>query len=169
MMADMTLLKQGSFTPNTLGWQAFQLDTPFAYTGGNIIIAVETTYGNYLGHNAHAFRCSSVEQRHQHWDGPSGLGRLINAVPNIMMHFSTGLQNDLGALSITGNPSPALGEVSHYTVSIRNNGSNPQSNYQVKLMGPHNTELPTVSGPPIVGSRREPGSRNAVPPRRSAG
>ena len=151
MMADMTLLKQGSFTPNTLGWQAFQLDTPFAYTGGNIIIAVETTYGNYLGHNAHAFRCSSVEQRHQHWDGPSGLGRLINAVPNIMMHFSTGLQNDLGALSITGNPSPALGEVSHYTVSIRNNGSNPQSNYQVKLMGPHNTELPTVSGPPIDG------------------
>ena len=148
MVADLTLLKEGTFTPNTLGWQSFQLETPFAYAGGNLIIAVETRYGSSWCGHAQTFKYTIGESRHLYWES-STYGLVNQNIPNIMMHFSSGLQDDICAFSITGSATPALGAASNYTVSIRNNGSNPQSNYQIKLMGPNNTVLASVNGQTI--------------------
>jgi hypothetical protein len=153
LRASMTLLKEGIYTPNTPGWQAFQLETPFAYTGENLIVAVETNYGPHLHNYDQKYRYTPGGFRHQHWSdyspGYPSYGSVDQNLPNIMIHFSTGLQDDIGAFSISGSTTPALGEAANYTVSIRNNGSNPQSNYQVKLMGLNDTELAVVNGPPI--------------------
>jgi hypothetical protein len=153
-IADATMLKQGNFTPNTMGWQTFQLDTPFAYTGANLIIAVESNYGGYGGGWGHNFRFTDIGyNRHQEWfqDGgePTEPGMVNPCIPNIMMHLTSDIEDDLGAISISGNPTPTAGQEASYTVRIRNNGSNNQSNYQVKLMGPDNAQLAVVNGPPI--------------------
>ena len=152
--ADATMVKQGTFTPNSLGWNTFQFDTPFAYTGANLIIAVESNYGGYGGGWGHNFRFTDIgSQRHQEWyqDGgePTEPGNVNPYIPNIMMHLTSDIEDDLGAVSISGNTTPTVGQEASYTVRIRNNGSNNQSNYQVKLMGPGNTQLAVVNGPPI--------------------
>ncbi len=57
--------------------------------------------------------------------------------------------NDLQALSISGTSTPSVGAASNYTVTIRNRGSNPQTNFQVKLMS-GTTELASVNGTAIA-------------------
>jgi|GEM_PF-803781 len=42
--------------------------------------------------------------------------------------------NDLAALSATGNNIPTAGQSYNYTITIRNRGTNPQTNYQIKLL-----------------------------------
>ncbi len=154
--ATATLVKEGTYTPNTLGWHQFQLDFPFAYSGASLIILVETNHGEYGDGNqsVQAFKCTNTgEQRHQYWflntSEPIDPGTLTYNLPNIMMNFSSDTEDDLGAVDITGNPTPTVGEAASYTVSIRNNGSNAQSGYRVKLMDANNTELAAVNCPPI--------------------
>ena len=154
--ATATLVKEGTYTPNTLGWHQFQLDFPFAYSGASLIILVETNHGEYGDGNqsVQAFKCTNTgEQRHQYWflntSEPIDPGTLTYNLPNIMMNFSSDIEDDLGAVDITGNPTPTVGEAASYTVSIRNNGSNAQSGYRVKLMDANNTELAAVNCPPI--------------------
>ena len=154
MISGATLLKEGTHTPNTMGWQTFQLDTPFTYTGAGLIIAVESNYGGWGGGSGHNFRYTNVGgERHQYWvqdsTEPTGNGSTNPNLPNLLMHLSSDIENDLGVVAITGNLTPTAGQETVYTVRIRNNGSNDQSNYQVKLMGPNNTELVVVNGPPI--------------------
>jgi len=57
--------------------------------------------------------------------------------------------NDLQALSVTGTQTPSVGAASNYTIQVRNRGSNPQTNYTVKLML-GTTEIGSVAGPPIA-------------------
>ncbi|HRD01013.1 MAG TPA: CARDB domain-containing protein, partial [Candidatus Syntrophosphaera thermopropionivorans] len=42
--------------------------------------------------------------------------------------------NDLSAVSISGNTYPTAGQSYNYSIIVRNQGSNPQSTYQVKLL-----------------------------------
>ena len=59
---------------------------------------------------------------------------------------------DLQALSVSGNQSPYVGTQNAYTVTVRNNGTNPQTDYTVKLM--NGTEVcDTLAGTPL-----EPGA-----------
>ncbi len=154
LIADATLLKEGNHTPNTAGWQMFQLDTPFNYTGAGLIIAVESNYGGYGGGSGHNFRYTNAgSPRHQYWvqdnTEPTGNGNPNSNLPNIMLHLSSNVQNDIGVVSISGNFTPTVGIESTYTVRVRNNGSNDQSTYTVKLMGPNDAELAVVNGPAI--------------------
>ena len=155
LMTGMTLVKQGVHIPNTLGWQNFKLDTPFAYTGANLIILVETEVGDDDNRQGHLFRYTQMEMgRHQGLDRVPGLlfpptGILSDCVANIMMHMVANLDDDISAVDISGEQIPIAGEASNYTVRVKNNGSNPQDNYQVKLMGPGNVELAVVNGIPI--------------------
>ena len=57
--------------------------------------------------------------------------------------------NDLQAMTVTGSIFPSVGAASNYTVTVRNRGSNQQTNYQVKLMQ-GTTEIATVAGPTIA-------------------
>ena len=44
-----TLTAQGSYTFSSQGWHELLLTTPFVYTGGNLLIGVETNYGGSGG------------------------------------------------------------------------------------------------------------------------
>lgn len=66
-------------------------------------------------------------------------------------------QNDLTAISLSGNLTPTVGISSNYVCLIENTGYLPQSNYQVKLFAQDNTELASVNGSVI-----QPGLRASV-------
>ncbi len=151
---DMTLVKEGIFRPNTTGWHTFELDTAFAYEGENLIVAVETSCGGYGFGYVHDFWFTiTAAPRFVYWYGTYSGGRLTDSVPNIMLHFNRSMANDLEAISLNGNLTPTVGNASNYIVRLRNNGSNTQSNYQVKLMSADNIELAAINGPPIHSGR----------------
>ncbi len=58
--------------------------------------------------------------------------------------------NDLEASAISGNTTPSAGIPTDYTVEIRNNGVNTQTDYTVKLMQEGNVEISSVPGNPIT-------------------
>ncbi len=153
MFSQMTLLKQGTITFAEPGWQKLVLDTLFVYTGQNLIIAVQTNVV-YDGWSRYSFKCTDVvESRHLYhcgYDGPpTDSGQVNGLMPNIMLQFAYDWENDIGATRISGDPIPIVGVASNYNVRIRNNGSNVQADYQVKLMGSEGAELAVVNGPPI--------------------
>ena len=55
-------------------------------------------------------------------------------------------QNDLAALSITGNTTPNVGMATNYAVTVFNWGTNTQSNYQVKLYTAGDVEVGSAAG-----------------------
>jgi hypothetical protein len=59
------------------------------------------------------------------------------------------LENDLVALTISGNTTPSEGIENLYTINIQNAGTATQSNYNVKLMQEGDVELASVAGDPI--------------------
>lgn len=56
------------------------------------------------------------------------------------------VENDLAAISITGNSHAEVGEPNTYTVTIRNAGSQPQDDYIVKLVTEEGIELASAEG-----------------------
>jgi len=59
-------------------------------------------------------------------------------------------QNDLAAISITGNQTPSNGMLSNYTVSVFNWGTNAQNTYTVKLFKQGDVEIGSVPGTNIA-------------------
>ncbi len=57
--------------------------------------------------------------------------------------------NDLAATAVTGNTILTYGMPTCFTVTITNTGTNPQSNYLVKLFKTDNTEITAMPGPSI--------------------
>jgi hypothetical protein len=153
LFPSMTLLKQGTISFAEPGWQLFHLDTLFVYTGQNLIIAVQTEVV-YEGHNRYSFKSTSVpESRHlyhsRNYSPPSSYGNINGNMPNIMLQFVSDFENDIGVTKVSGDPLPIVGVASNYSVRIRNNGSNIQDNYHVKLIGADEAVLASVIGPPI--------------------
>jgi hypothetical protein len=65
-------------------------------------------------------------------------------------------QNDLAALSITGNSTPTLGVAATYTVNVFNWGSLAQNTYQVKLFKQGNIEIASSPGVAIGANQTVP-------------
>ena len=76
-----------------------------------------------------------------------GLGGMYEALYIDDAVIETIPQNDLAALSISGNSTPSVGMVTNYTVNVFNWGTNPQSTYTVKLFKEGNIEIASVPGP----------------------
>jgi len=72
--------------------------------------------------------------------------------------FEVTPQNDLAALSVTGNTTPSVGMATTYTVSVFNWGTNPQNTYLVKLYKQGDIEVASVNGLPA-----NPGQTVQVP------
>ena len=150
--SEMTLVKQGRYTPGALGWQMFELAGLFNYTGGNLIVVVETGYKLTSGNLMPEFRVSNTgfpRQKTWWYDPPDnpGFDDTFKAVPDIMLCFAGGGAEDrLCALKLSGPHPAVVGKTSYYTMRIRNGGTNAQANYQLKLMGPNDTELAVVNG-----------------------
>ncbi|MCK9158794.1 MAG: choice-of-anchor J domain-containing protein, partial [Candidatus Cloacimonas sp.] len=90
--ASATLVDEGTHIFSTTGWHLFELDTPFSYVSGNLIVAVETYYGGSGGGSGHTFYYSTgAANSHQYWYAdttpPTGTGTLNTSLPNIMLQF----------------------------------------------------------------------------------
>jgi len=93
-----------------------------------------------------------------HFDQYSGTNRMpafivdeygSQTIDNV--YIETRPLNDLALGTLGGNYNPHVGIGEIYTLQIRNLGTNPQTQYQVKLMnGP--SELVTLPGPPLAPS-----------------
>ncbi|HNQ44315.1 MAG TPA: hypothetical protein PKI59_07785, partial [Candidatus Cloacimonadota bacterium] len=65
-------------------------------------------------------------------------------IDNIMLELIP--ENDLAALRVIGNTTPTVGMAVNYTVNVFNWGSNPQTNYQVKLFRQGDIEVASTPG-----------------------
>jgi hypothetical protein len=135
------------------------LQSPFLYTGGNLVVMFyrpwePNTYSVYnyfkaqiLGSNRARFS-SIYSVNTDPYDPPSGT--LMETVPQTTFFYNSELlQNDLGAMAISGNAAITVGETDNHIIRIRNNGLMDQDNYQVKLMRTGDIEIASVAGPPI--------------------
>jgi hypothetical protein len=76
----------------------------------------------------------------------------------------TRLLNDIQAVLVSGNTTITLQTQTQFTVIVRNRGSNPQSNYLVKLYSNDNVELALASGPALTPGQFGTVVFNWVPP-----
>ncbi len=96
------LVKEGSYFFGSPGWHTLTFDTPFQYTGGNLIVVVATTYG-YEGHpNMKQFRYTSAPGMHGSWGSNYGVSDqqvcTVSAYrPNVMLGFL----DDIGIITGT--------------------------------------------------------------------
>ena len=137
--ADMTLLKEGVHTFNTLGWHIFELDTPFEYTQGNLIIVTESAFGGSGGTSGHSFLYSEEDHgSHAYWysDGSineNQLGSLNSNRPNIMLGFLANTGNISG--TVTGADNQALSGVNiQLNNGLYNTSTNALGHYQFNFV-----------------------------------
>ncbi len=88
-----TMVKQGTYSFSTSGWNTFALDTPFAYTGGNLIVGVETNIGGFGADTYPMFHYTyNTPNSHQQWSAnnsePTGDGTLEPWLPNLQIELS---------------------------------------------------------------------------------
>ncbi|MCB5234188.1 MAG: choice-of-anchor D domain-containing protein, partial [Candidatus Cloacimonetes bacterium] len=87
--ANMTLVKEGTHLFENLGWNNFELDTPYIYTGGNLLVAVESNYGGTGGFGTINFNYTSATALHMNWqtdNNPPAVNGTVNANrPNLML------------------------------------------------------------------------------------
>lgn len=69
--------------------------------------------------------------------------------------FDWVLGNDLAALSISGTNTPTVGQATPYTVNVKNNGGNAQTDYSVKLYV-NDVEFATLPGTTIAAGETLP-------------
>lgn len=58
--------------------------------------------------------------------------------------------NDLAAMSVTGNPTPSVGAGTNYEVTVYNNGTATQTDYQVQIVNAEGTVLASAAGASIA-------------------
>jgi hypothetical protein len=135
------------------------LQVPYLYTGGNLVLMFVRSMDSPQYLTTNYFKSQSAgDSRSRHFSSNSVIpdpcnppeGSDTGQFPRItLFHTRQLIQDDLGALSISGDSNPTLGAASAYTIQIRNNGTAAQDAYTVKLMGPGDEVLASVAGPQI--------------------
>ncbi len=135
------------------------LTTPYSHTPGNLVMLVERPMDTSYYSSSDYFKCQTVgNNRARNASSDSAnydpaappAGTLTGQFPKTTF-FYTGetIENDLGCLAITGSITPSVGMAYPYTITIKNNGSATQNNYQVKLMREGDVELASINGTSI--------------------
>ena len=159
-ISDLQQVFTGSVTFNNANlWATIELQTPFAYTGGNIVIAINNTTGAYPG-NAYVFKTHEAigKSRHIYKDTPAtaydpanpGAGSVLNYRNNVLFQSCEKIENDMEAVSIIGMSNPVVNVSYPYTVTIKNNGIAAENDYLVKVLTSNNILLAQVQGPVIA-------------------
>ena len=144
-----TIAYSGTYT-----WNTIILQTPFVYTGGNVVIAYLNNHGDYTGYPTNLFRVHAETNKAIYY-GNDTQGNPINPATltaagarpttrnNIQFHACGLLPNakDMQAMSITGNTAPMALYSSDYVVTARNIGSLPASNFKVSIVTDGGVEL----------------------------
>lgn len=102
---------------------------------------------SYVGQTVYlALQCVSVDELYFRADG-----------------FDWVLGDDLAALSISGSNTPTVGQATPYTVNVKNNGGNAQTNYTVKLYV-NDVEFASLPGTAIAAGATLPFNFTWTPP-----
>jgi hypothetical protein len=132
------------------------LQTPYMHTPGNLVLMVnrpmDAVYYNYMDYfqaqTMGTNRARNVYSDVENFDPANPpAGTLSGITPKTTIFYSGQMiVNDLGCLSISGNTTPSVGAASDYTITVKNNGTATQTNYQVKLMKEGGIEVGSVPG-----------------------
>ncbi|MEN6444872.1 MAG: carboxypeptidase regulatory-like domain-containing protein [Candidatus Cloacimonas sp.] len=157
----LSLVFDGNITyPSGVNTITIPLQTPYMHTPGNLVIMVQrpmdTQYysasDNFYGLTIGANRTINIYSDSTPYDpaNPPTGATLTGLVPKTTIFYSgQAIVNDMGCLSITGNPTPSVGAASNYVVTVKNNGTAVQTNYTVKLMKEGGVEVGSVAGTSI--------------------
>ncbi len=106
--------------------------------------ADDTSPGSFIQEtvNLDAFAGQTIYVK---FDAISGYGPDL-FIDNIGVNITTPPDHDLSVITATGPLEVMVGVQSDYTITIRNNGLNPESNYDVKLMMATDVELASTPG-----------------------
>lgn len=139
------------------------LNTPYMYTGGNLVMMCNRVMDSVALSSSDRFKCQTAgAARGRFLRSDSTVYDPANPDPGTataqfpqttFVYTDQLIQNDLAAYTITGNGMPTQGQETIYTITISNIGVNSQNNYQVKLMSSPDTELASVAGPAIDGQQ----------------
>ena len=155
----MTLVFDGNLQfPSGENVININLQTPFTYTPGNLVVMFQRPYDAQWHSSSDRFLCqSTVADRARNYyndsteadpTNPAGGSATATFPKTTFFYNPITINHDLGALSITGNTTPSAQSPAVYTITVKNNGVNTESNYQVKLMS-GTTELASVDGTAI--------------------
>ena len=159
--SQLTLVYDGVMTfPTGSNTITFDLQTPYMHTPGNLVLYAQRPMDTQYYSSTNYFQCQSGDAGRALYlrsdsttydpdNPPSGTATV--QFPQITIVYSgQAINNDLGATAINGSLTPNQDQPTQYVVTIRNNGINPQNNYQVKLKDTDGTELLSVAGPAIA-------------------
>jgi hypothetical protein len=104
MVADAQLVASGTQTFSQTGWTTFQLDTPYLFAGGNLVVLVQTEFGgNGISPYPYFRYTTGATGSHQYWaadtNPPSGNGTLTTNLPNIGLFMSAASPDPTFAVS----------------------------------------------------------------------
>jgi hypothetical protein len=156
--ADMQLVFDGTYTlTNADPWCTVDLDIPFLYHGGNLVVAILNNTGSYLctsstptfryhtttgNKTLHAYRDATPPYN----PGAPGAGNATaNVRSNILFTACEPLDHDLIGRTITGNINPSALVPYKYTVKVYNNGLNPENDFRIKVVTSTNVELASLN------------------------
>ena len=136
------------------------LQTPYMHTPGNLVMMVNrpmdavyySSMDYFLAQTIGANRALNIYSDSTLFDpaAPPTGATLSGTFPKITIFYSgQAIVNDMGCLSITGNTTPSVGAASDYVITVKNNGTAVQNNYQVKLFKEGNVEVGSVNGTTI--------------------
>ena len=159
---ELTLVFNGTVTyPVGENVINISFQTPFEHTPGNLVMMVYRPMEDQYYSASNFFKCQTIGNSRARYvmadyitydpNNPTAPGTLTGQFPKTTLLYTPALiENDLGALSISGSRSPTVGITSVYTVRVKNNGTETQDTYTVKLMGPNDEELVSMAGPTIT-------------------
>ena len=128
--AQATLVKEGNYTFDSTGWHIMPLDTPFAYTSGNLIVGVEANFGGTgAGGYPWFYYTTGTTASHQTWakdnsEPNAENGALNTQRPNLLVLISALSDEPVFTLSPTtwDFGQVIINETSSQTFSITNTG-----------------------------------------------
>ena len=120
--ANATLVDTGTHIFNYTGWHLLELDNPFTYSFGNLVIGVETNYGGGgTSPYPYFYYTAGTDPSHQYWNAdnnpPTAAGNINTNVPNVALHLSAPPEEPVF------NVSPAswdFGQVQINTIKTKN-------------------------------------------------
>jgi len=135
--------------------------TPFNYTGGTLVMLVERVFDTQYYSSSDYFQCQTIgadralklysDSTDFNPAAPPATGATLSGQfpKTTFVYTGQAINNDLACLSVTGNVTPSAQSTWNYVISVKNNGSVPQSTYSVKLMKEGDVEIGSVAGTAI--------------------
>lgn len=135
------------------------LQTPYMHTGGNLVLMfVRPMDQNYYS-PTNLFKCQTAGRYRARYSYNHNIsidpfnpptGSYTGQFPQTTFFYtSQSIENDLGVTGISGNYTPSVGTASGYTLRVCNSGTQAQTDYVLKLMGPGDEVLASLAGPAI--------------------